>query len=119
MRIAIVGSRTFGNLDLVKDYVMGLPMDDAVISGGAEGVDQMAIKTAKTRGMGIRTFLPEWKTFGKTAGAIRNQQIVEYADRVVAFWDKASKGTKITIDMAVKAEKPVNIFDEDGTMVQV
>jgi len=58
----------------------------------------------------IITFTPEWDKYGKRAGAIRNQEIVNEADTIIAFWDGQSKGTKITIDMALKAGKPLDLF---------
>jgi hypothetical protein len=41
---------------------------------------------------------------------IRNQDIVNAADKVVAFWDGVSKGTKNTIDTAKKLGKEVTVF---------
>lgn len=114
MRVAVVGSRGFANLDLVRKYIRGLPKDDTIISGGAEGVDTVAVEAAKARGMWTKTIPADWKQYGNKAGAIRNQLLVNEADCVVAFWDKVSKGTKITIDMAYKAKKPTYIFMEDG-----
>lgn len=35
---------------------------------------------------------------------LRNQQIVDLSDRLVAFWDGKSKGTKMTIDLAKSAD---------------
>lgn len=119
MRIAIVGSRKYGNLEQVRDFVMNLDKEDTVISGGAEGVDLMATTTAEARGIWVKTFKPDWKRYGNKAGAIRNKQIVDDADRVVAFWDRKSKGTKITVDMAVTAKKPVKIYTEDGAVMTI
>ena len=115
MRVAVVGSRYFVNLELVRKYILGLPKDDTIISGGAQGVDTVAVETAKARGMWTKTIPADWQQYGKRAGAIRNQLIVNEAEVVVAFWDKVSKGTKITIDMAYKAKKPTYIFMEDGS----
>ena len=32
------------------------------------------------------------------------------ADKIIAFWDGRSKGTKISIDMAIKANKNIDIY---------
>ena len=109
-KIAIIGSRKFHNLTAVKELVNALPIDTIVVSGGALGVDQVAETAALERQMQVKIFLPDWKTFGLRAGAIRNAQIVEEADEVIAFWDEKSKGTAITIDLARKAGKIVKII---------
>ena len=55
-------------------------------------------------------FLPDWDKYGKSAGFIRNKLIINEADMVVAFWDGKSKGTKNSIDLAINAGKPVDIY---------
>ena len=35
----------------------------------------------------------DWKALGRSAGPIRNRQIVIGADHVVASWDELSRGT--------------------------
>jgi len=113
MKIAIVGSRHYNNLDVVADYIRTwFKPDDTLLSGGAFGVDAIAELIAKDCQLTTQIFKPNWDKYGKSAGAIRNQQIVEAADKVVAFWDGQSKGTKITIDLTKKAGKPLEvIFD--------
>ena len=109
-KIAIVGSRKFRELSLVKDYVNSLPMDTTIVSGRALGVDQIAEAAALERGMPTEIFLPDWKTFGLAAGPMRNALIVGAADEVVAFWDEESKGTANTIALTRKAGKPLKII---------
>jgi len=112
MKIAIVGSREFKDRQLVHDLILDIIRFDGwtLISGGANGVDSWAEDIADTMGWKKMIIKPDWQKYGKRAGAIRNQQIIDVADRVVAFWDGKSKGTKITIDMAIKAGKPVDIY---------
>jgi len=54
--------------------------------------------------------LPDWDKYRKSAGFIRNQQIIDACTFVLAFWDGKSKGTKDTIDKARKAKKPTFII---------
>lgn len=110
MRVAIVGSRDYPNLDQVVELVQALPEGTVVISGGAQGVDITAEMTAKAQGLDRIIFQPQWGIYGKKAGAIRNQQIVEAADRVIAFSYNNSPGTNITIEMAKKAGKQVDVI---------
>lgn len=107
---AIVGSREFGNLAAVRDFVAGLPKDAEVISGGARGVDRVAFDCAFAYGLRALEIPAEWDRHGKAAGFIRNKELVERADVVVAFWDGKSRGTKHTIDLARKAGKEVHVF---------
>lgn len=51
MRVAIVGSREYPNLEEVVQYMGYLKPDDIVVSGGARGVDRMAEDTAKALGL--------------------------------------------------------------------
>ncbi len=110
MRIAIVGSRNFSPLSLVREYIRALPKGTVIISGGAIGVDLCARLNAHLCDFRLIEFLPNWKKYGRRAGAIRNQLIVDEADRVVAFWDGSSKGTQITVNMAKKAGKEVELI---------
>lgn len=108
MKYAIVGSRDFERLDLVARFVQTLtPKEDIVVSGGARGVDSIAETTAEQIGVGVISFRPDWETYGKKAGIIRNKWIIDEADRVVAFWDGKSKGTKHSIDLAIQSGKPL------------
>lgn len=109
MKVAIVGSRDFSDLALVREYISGLHPYDQVVSGGARGVDLYAEQCAIFFGLDVVSFPADWEKHGKSAGFIRNKQIVDYADRIVAFWDGKSRGTAHTIDLARKAGKPVDL----------
>lgn len=108
--VAVVGSRGWPEPDAVSDYVNSLDKTDTVVSGGAKGVDTWAQIAAEERGMSTLIFPPDWNTHGKKAGILRNMTIVDNADRVVAFWDGSSVGTKHAIDYATKSGKSVLIF---------
>jgi hypothetical protein len=117
MRYAIVGSRDYIDLDFVKQYVSRIPVRDEktglvniIVSGGAMGVDSVAENTARLAGLGILIFKPDWIKHGRAAGPIRNQKIVDNCDRLAAFWDGKSKGTKNSIELAEKAGVPVEVY---------
>jgi hypothetical protein len=111
MHIAVVGSRDFEDLDAVRKYVRELPNDVIIISGGARGVDTAAIEEATRIGLACKIYPADWNQYGKKAGIIRNQQIVDVADEIVAFWDGHSRGTKNTIHQAQRAGKRVTIIN--------
>jgi len=110
MRIAIVGSRDYLNLDEVRQFVREQSRDTVIVSGGAVGVDSAAVAEARRLGMPYEVYLPDWQKHGRRAGALRNQQIVAAADEVVAFWDGVSRGTAITMEMAKSARKTLRVF---------
>jgi predicted Rossmann fold nucleotide-binding protein DprA/Smf involved in DNA uptake len=110
MRIAIVGSREYAKLDAVRKFVAELPADTVIVSGGARGVDSAAEQAARARGLEVKIFPALWGQYGKRAGFLRNRQIVEASDKVVAFWDGLSAGTLSTIQLATDAKKPVEVI---------
>ena len=106
MRIAIVGSRTV-TVDSIAEFVTEY---DEIVSGGAVGVDQCAANYAKAHGLKLTEFLPEYEKYGRAAPIIRNKKIVDYADRIVVFWDAKSKGTLSVIKYAEKVKKPCDVI---------
>jgi hypothetical protein len=99
MRVAIVGSRKYPNWHQVHSLVRSrLPEACTVVSGGAEGVDTWAENAARKR-KGFpppRIFLPQYDggLKGSLAPLVRNQQIVDFSDILIAFWEGTSRGTQ-------------------------
>ena len=106
MKIAIVGSRKIAPPDLEK-YV---PACDEIVSGGAVGVDRCAAEFAKKKGLILTEFLPEYERYGRGAPMVRNKKIVNYADKIIVFWDGESKGSLSVIKYAEKAGKECKII---------
>ena len=110
MRVAIIGSRDYPNLEVVRSYVASLLSEgDVVVSGGARGVDKAAEEAAKARGLKVVSIRPQWGKFGRAAGFRRNSDIVAQCDRLVAFWDGKSRGTQDSIRKAKAAGKEVQV----------
>lgn len=97
---------------MVRRYVTSLFPGTQVVSGGARGVDTAAEAAARARRdlPEPKVFPADWDRLGKGAGAIRNEQIVDYAQTIVAFWDGVSPGTKNTIDLAAMRGKPFQVI---------
>lgn len=107
MKVAIIGSRSLEIRNLGK-Y---MPNDvTEIVSGGAKGIDKCAEDYAKTHGIKLTVFLPEYEKYGKAAPLKRNLQIIDYSDLVIAFWEGKSKGTKYVIDNCKKKNKPIQII---------
>lgn len=107
MRIGIVGSRTL-TLTNLETYLPEQVTE--IVSGGARGVDTCAKEYAIAHNLKYTEFVPEYSRYGRGAPLKRNQQIVEYADMVIAFWDGKSKGTKYTVDYCKKIGKSATVF---------
>jgi len=114
MRIAIVGSRAFQNCDVVSGFVGRLPKGSIVISGGAKGVDSWAAKAAREAGLETLVLEADWERHGRSAGPIRNHEIVKRSDEVAAFWDGSSRGTLNTVALAVRESIPVRVYGAKG-----
>lgn len=82
-----------------------------VISGTAKGVDTLGEYWAKENNIPIWRFPADWDQYGKRAGYLRNQQMADVADALIAIWDGESKGTKHMIDIAVRAGLKVFIYN--------
>ena len=107
MKLAIIGSRTFNNYELMKTEVFPFINCDIILSGGAKGADNLAEKFAHQNNKKIVILKPQWHKFGKSAGLIRNIEIVKQSDLIIAFWNGQSKGTKHSIDTAKKMKKRI------------
>ena len=106
MKIAIIGSRNV----IVSDFGKYISDADEIVSGGAAGVDTCAAEYAKANGISLTEFLPQYDKYGRGAPIVRNKQIVDYADKVIAFWDGSSRGTASVIKYARKTGKPCEII---------
>lgn len=107
MRLAIIGSRSCPPIDIAS-YLPFVP--DIIVSGGAKGADTYAKEYALERDIPIVEFLPDYGKYGRKAPLIRNIQIVDNSDFVLAFWNGTSRGTKFTIDYAEKRGVPLNVY---------
>ena len=110
--VAVVGGRDFTDYNRLKkilDSVKG--KISSLISGGAKGADQLVEKYAEDNQFNIKVFKADWDSLGKKAGPVRNQQIVDKADVVIAFWNGNSRGTKSTIEITKKSNKLLKIYN--------
>ena len=107
MKVAIVGSRSL----VIENLENYLPENiTEIVSGGAKGIDSCTKKYAEEKGITLTEFLPEYSKYGKVAPIIRNGEIVDHSDTVIAFWDGKSKGTKNVIDLCKRKNKHIKIY---------
>jgi hypothetical protein len=112
MNVGVVGGRTFndyGKLKAMLDVLLDGFGVTTIVSGSANGADSLGEKYADERGLKKIIHIPDWKEHGRVAGMIRNKDIINDSDIVVACWDKESRGTKNSIDLA-KAQNKITIL---------
>lgn len=107
MRVAVVGSRDL-LIPNLADYIP--PETTAIISGGARGVDTCAREYALLRKIALVEILPQYEKFGRRAPLLRNLEIIERADLVLAFWDGRSHGTRFVIEECERRHIPLRVI---------
>lgn len=113
-RVIIAGGRDFDDYSMLCDFsdkVLRRKVVDGIeiVCGMAKGADALGERYAKERGYSIQYFPADWKLYGKQAGYIRNKQMGDYADALIAFWDGHSHGTKHMIDYMGSLRKPIRV----------
>jgi len=106
MRVLICGDRNFTDKQRICKYVSGLPIGTVIIHGNARGADTLAKECAEEMGYEVISFPALWDKYGRAAGPIRNQQMLDEGkpDLVVYFHDNLEK-SKGTADMVRRAKK--------------
>lgn len=115
MKLAIVGCRDYINKvefnDALNFLFASIDFPEWIISGGARGTDELARLWAKENEVDYVEFAAKWEEYGKSAGYIRNKQIVTACDHLVAFWDGKSKGTGHSLKLAKEQNKLIGIYN--------
>ena len=115
-RVIIAGSRGFCDycrLAVVCDKLLqeiAKSRQITVISGGANGADSLGEHYAQERGYALILFPAKWEQYGKAAGPIRNRQMADNSDALIAFWDGHSLGTRNMIVEATRKGIEVRII---------
>lgn len=117
-KVLVCGSRSITDYTLVKTFLekelLPYSPDVLVISGCAAGPDKLALQFAEEHNLPTLEMPAGWDKYGKRAGYIRNKQMIdENPDLVIAFWDKESKGTKNTLNLAKEKNIPTLIIYKD------
>lgn len=104
MRVLICGGRGYCNVPLIRKTLVELWGEGykTLIHGAATGADTIAGIEGKLIGMDILAFPANWTKFGKSAGYIRNAQMLIEGkpELVVAF--QGGRGTLNMLDQATK-----------------
>lgn len=115
MRVIIAGSRTINEKD-VREALHRCPwvgFISAVVSGTARGADEFGENWAREHSININKFPADWEKFGKRAGPLRNKEMAENAEGLIAVWDGQSRGTFSMIDLAKKRGLRISVLRTD------
>lgn len=113
MKICVAGSRNYINKGLVEEVLFDefITGEYVMVTGGAKGVDTWAEDWAKDhKSVRYEVHPADWEKNGRSAGYIRNKKMIEMSDKLIAFWDGSSNGTKHSIDLAMQKGIPVDIY---------
>ncbi len=110
LRVLVTGSRTWTDATKVAQTLAGHPRGTVFVHGAARGADQLAGDIAHGLGYDVEEYPADWRGKGKRAGIIRNLQMLDTGpDKVIAFWDGQSTGTRHTITEACQRGIPVKV----------
>ena len=120
MKVIIAGSRSINNIALVElacyqavqrwkrngfmNYI------NEIVCGESSGVDQLCQILAAKAGIPVKMFRANYTQDKEQAEHIRNLNMINYAEALIAVWDGKSSGTKIMINLAKKKKLKVFIF---------
>jgi hypothetical protein len=124
MRILVTGSRDWDDYYTIfaalEDVVDGVPMDEVTLVSGAcpTGADRLAEREFEYVGRHdqIERHPADWEKHGRSAGYVRNKEMVDLgADVCLAFIKNGSKGASMTAAMAEEAGIPTVRYEvNDG-----
>lgn len=114
-KLIVAGGRDFTDAKMLDKAILDLAEGEyadkaiSIVSGMARGADMLGYMFAVNHNVVVYQFPAEWDKYGKRAGFIRNKQMGDFADGLLAFWDGSSKGTKQMIEYMQSLQKPVHI----------
>ena len=114
MKVLVCGGRDFDNFSFLSDELDKIGITH-LIHGGAEGADTLAGEWAYMNNIICTRYPALWHIYGKSAGPMRNQQMLDHGrpDLVVAF--PGGKGTAHMVSIAKKANVKVIEIDDIQT----
>jgi hypothetical protein len=102
MRILVTGGRDFTDKDLVDATLDRLHAErkfTLVIHGAARGADWLAEEWARAKGVETLPCPANWRRYGRGAGSVRNQKMVELKPELVVAFPGGS-GTAHVVELA-------------------
>ena len=118
MKLIVAGSRSFEDFNYLSETIEANfdVVSLEIVSGGARGTDRLGEEFSRKWGIPLHRFPAEWDKHGRSAGYIRNKEMADFGDALIAFWDGYSKGTGHMIDLATKAGLRVEVIIVDANV---
>ncbi|MDO9578435.1 MAG: DUF2493 domain-containing protein [Candidatus Cloacimonadales bacterium] len=111
MRLAVIGSKEFRDFERLKSVLDKISGITVIVSGTAAGTDTLAARYALEHNLKLIEFPPDFEKYREKAKYVRDRQIVENCDQIIAFWDGKCEGTKYTMDYAEKSGMSVKAIE--------
>lgn len=118
MRILICGATYFLDYDHLHDTLIRIFLEKniqnpVIISGMAKGADTLAVDFAMQYGYECLKFPADWARYGKGAGPVRNQQMIDEGkpDLIIAFPMQSSRGTRDMINRGLMQDVEVIVIE--------
>lgn len=103
MITVIAGSRKLRLPEYVASAIEESEFDITEVRvGDAIGIDDVAYAWAYEKEIPVSVYKADWETHGKSAGYIRNLEMADGADALIAVWDGKSLGTMHMINIGKK-----------------
>ena len=101
LKTIVAGSRSISDYSIVEQAIeaSGFSILE-IVSGESIGVDKQGEIWAKKNNIPIVRFPAKWNQHGNKAGYLRNVEMAEYADALIAIWEAESRGTRHMIQIA-------------------
>jgi beta-galactosidase GanA len=109
-RVLVCGGRDYADREFVFEVLRKYHEENVItciIEGGASGVDRYVATFAMFHGIEHITFLAEWSKYGKTAGPMRNREMLEKGKPNVVIAFKGGDETRDMIRKATETNIPV------------
>ena len=130
MKLIIAGSRNINEYNLINKAIAfaGIDVEDIteIVSGCAKGIDSLAVAWAKNHGIPVCKMPADWSNleadpclvktnqygdYNALAGLVRNKEMGQYADALLAIWDGESRGTKQMIEYMEELSKQFWVYE--------
>lgn len=112
MKVIVTGIKTFDDYDLIEDWMLNYLGTEGfeIISGGDRGVDEMGERFSEIiLNREPIKFYPKWDEYGRAAIPIRNREMTEEADMLIAFWNGIDGSVKNVITNMINLGKETHI----------
>lgn len=121
MKVIVAGSRSIVDYTIVAAVLNSSRFKiTEIVCGEAKGVDSLGRRYAEENNIPIASFpvtSEDWNKKGKAAGYIRNKEMGEYAEALIAIWDGESRGTQHMISIMKENKKPFETYNTSEILV--